>query len=111
MNPIQQASNYDKIAEHWNSNRFNRENGIAQHISALSFALKTRKAIDIGCGSSGRIIDLLLEHGYQVEGLDLSNEMLKLAKQRHPHVTFHHADICKWEPAAEFAFISAWDSI
>ena len=111
MNPIQQASNYDKIAEHWNSDRFNRENGISQHKRALNFASKTGKAIDVGCGSSGRIIDLLLKYGYDVEGLDLSAEMLRLAKIRHPKVIFHHADICNWVPSNKFAFISAWDSI
>ena len=111
MNPEQQASNYDKIAEHWNSNRFNRENGIFQHKRALNFAPTGGKAIDIGCGSSGRIIDLLLKHGYDVEGLDLSTEMLRLAKARHPDQTFHHADICDWRPQSKYSFISAWDSI
>lgn len=41
MNPIQQASNYDKIAEHWSSDRFNRENGISQHKRAINFAPQT----------------------------------------------------------------------
>ncbi|GAB2684528.1 class I SAM-dependent DNA methyltransferase [Aliiglaciecola aliphaticivorans] len=111
MDPKQQASNYDKIAEHWNSDRFNRENGISQHQRALNFAPKAGKAIDIGCGSSGRIIDLLLKHGYDVEGLDLSAEMLRLAKIRHPDLKFHHADICNWYPCDKYAFITAWDSI
>jgi len=111
MNPVQQASNYDKIAEHWNSDRFNRDNGVLQHKRAFNFAPKFGKAIDIGCGSSGRIIDLLLLQGYEVEGLDLSQEMLKLAKQRHPDITFYHADICEWIPLDKYSFISAWDSI
>ncbi|MCW8092129.1 class I SAM-dependent methyltransferase [Alteromonas sp. ASW11-130] len=111
MNPIQQALNYDKIAEHWCSDRFNSENGISQHERALNFAPKGGKAIDIGCGSSGRIIDLLLKHGYDVEGLDLSSEMLRLARIRHPDLIFHHADICNWHPFGKYSFISAWDSI
>jgi len=111
MKPTEQAANYDKIAAHWNSNRFNRENGISQHKRALNYAPEGGKAIDIGCGSSGRIIELLLKHGYQVEGLDLSSEMLKLARIRHPNVTFHHVDIDQWVSPVKYAFISAWDSI
>ena len=37
--------------------------------------------------------------------------MIALAKTRHPHVTFHHADVCEWVPAKPYDFISAWDSI
>ena len=37
--------------------------------------------------------------------------MIELAKQRHPNVTFHHADICEWEFPRKYDFISAWDSI
>jgi len=54
---------------------------------------------------------LLLSHGFEVEGLDLSERMLELARQRHPDVTFHHADICRWTPDGRYDFISAWDSI
>lgn len=111
MNPIDQANNYDKIANHWNSSKFNRKNGIEQHRRALQLSKETGKAIDIGCGSSGRIIDLMLEHGFEVEGLDFSIEMLKHAKKRHPEVLFHHADICEWNFSNKYEFISAWDSI
>ena len=65
----------------------------------------------MGCGSSGRIIQLLIDQGYAVEGLDISSRMLELARKRHPTVTFHQADICTWTPAGAYDFISAWDSI
>ena len=111
MDTKQQASNYDKIAEHWNGSNFNRHNGIEQHKRAINFSNGNGKAIDIGCGSSGRIIELLLDNGFEVEGLDYSEEMLKLAELRHPDLTFHHADICEWQPPHKYDFISAWDSI
>jgi len=53
----------------------------------------------------------LRSRGFQVEGLDLSAEMLALARKRHPQVTFHHADICTWAFPQSYDFISAWDSI
>ncbi len=111
MKPKQTAKHYDKIAYHWASDRFNKKNGIAAHERALQFAKPKGVAIDIGCGSSGRIIELLLSHDFEVEGFDLSSEMLALAKKKHPDITFHHADICEWEFSKKYDFISAWDSI
>lgn len=111
MTPEQTARSYDKLAAHWNSDDFNRSNGIAQHRRAIAFAPGRGNAIDIGCGSSGRIIELLISEGFEVEGLDLSPEMLRLAKQRHPQVPFHLADICTWELPRKYDLISAWDSI
>jgi trans-aconitate methyltransferase len=73
--------------------------------------MRKRSALDIGCGASGRFVELLLRHGFEVEGLDLSARMLELARQRHPGLVFHHADICEWQPRREYDFISAWDSV
>jgi SAM-dependent methyltransferase len=111
MTPQQTARCYDKLAAHWNSDEFNRTNGIAQHMRAFRFASRKGNAIDIGCGSSGRIIDLMISEGFDVEGLDISPEMVRMARQRHPEVVFHLADICNWEFPKRYEFISAWDSI
>ena len=111
MTPQETAQSYDNLASYWNSDKFNRENGISQHQRALKFSRKKESAIDIGCGSSGRIIELLLSEGFEVEGLDISPEMLRLAKERHPSQVFHLADICEWDFPKKYDFISAWDSI
>ena len=111
MTPSEIAKSYDQLAEQWNSDEFPRYNGIEQHKRAIAFLKEKRHALDIGCGSSGRIIDLLISDGFDVEGLDISSRMIELAKQRHPNVTFHHADICEWEFPRKYDFISAWDSI
>jgi SAM-dependent methyltransferase len=110
MKPSEVAASYDRLAPHWNGEEFNRENGIAQHERAFQFAPKAGYALDAGCGSSGRLITLLEGHGFTAEGLDLSENMLALAKRRHPHVAFYHADICEWQPPRSYVFISAWDS-
>ncbi|MFZ5951064.1 MAG: class I SAM-dependent methyltransferase [Candidatus Rifleibacteriota bacterium] len=111
MKPEDIASSYDQIANIWNSSNFPRENGIKQHERAIAFVKNRNRALDIGCGSSGRIIDILQSHGFSVEGVDISVQMLELAKKRHPDVTFHHADICRWVFPEKYDFISAWDSI
>ena len=111
MNQQETERSYDALADHWNSDDFHRGNGIAQHQRAIRFSSKSGAAIDIGCGSSGRIIDLLLASGFVVEGLDLSQAMLKHARARHPEIVFHHADIVTWEFPRKYQFISAWDSV
>ena len=111
MTPQQTAESYDKLASFWAGEEFNRANGITQHQRAFQFASHKRHAIDVGCGSSGRIIDLLISEGFETEGLDISSEMLRLAKEKHPDVLFHQADICNWTFAKQYDFISAWDSI
>ena len=111
MTPQQTAKSYDKLASHWNSDDFNRTNGIAQHKRAIRFASRKENAIDIGCGSSGRIIDLMISEGFDAEGLDISAEMIRLAQQRHPEVVFYLADICSWDFPKKYDLISAWDSI
>lgn len=111
MKPEDVAESYDRLAERWASPTFNRENGISQHQRALRFVRPAGLALDVGCGSSGRLIDLLCDHGYEVEGLDLSRQMLRFAQLRHPRVHFYAADICSWEAPKCYDFISAWDSI
>jgi len=111
MTTQETAASYDQLAGYWNSDKFNRANGIDQHKRALQFISERSSAIDVGCGSSGRIIDLLLSDGFSVEGLDISTEMIRLAKLRHPNVPFHHADICDWSFPRKYDFISAWDSV
>lgn len=116
MKPADVARSYDSIAERWRSDRFPEEHGRALHERALAFVEapprgRSAAALDIGCGASGRILELMLGSGFTAEGLDLSEKMLELARERHPDLTFHHADICDWEFPRRYDFISAWDSI
>lgn len=111
MKPQQVAESYDQIAAVWNSDSFNRDNGINQHQRAIAFVKQKSNALDIGCGASGRILDLLISYGFEVAGLDISEKMLEFARHRHPNQTFYHADICDWIFPRHYDFISAWDSI
>ena len=43
--------------------------------------LEAKKALDIASGT-GRYVKLLLDHGYQVGGADISEDMLSIAEQR-----------------------------
>ncbi len=111
MKPEEIGKAYNQITELWQSDSFNRNNGIEQHQRALTFVKDKGKALDVGCGCTGRFIDLLLSEGFIPEGIDISEEMIKLAKQKHPEIIFYMDDICKWQLPYKYDFISAWDSI
>ncbi len=111
MTPDQIGRAYDQIAHRWASEDFNRDNGIYQHQRAIAFAERRGMALDVGCGCNGRLVDLLLVAGFEPEGVDISSEMVRLARLRHPEISFHHRDICSWEPPRSYDFITAWDSI
>jgi len=111
MRPEDVGKGYDRIAQVWARDSFPRTNGMAQHRRALAFVDERGPALDVGCGSSGRILDFLLDAGFDAEAVDVSARMIELARERHPAVTFHHADVCAWAPPRHYDFVSAWDSI
>ena len=102
---------YDRIAAWWNDRHQQSEYGVQQVRKALAFAKPGGSALDIGCGSGGRLIDLLEAKDFDVTGLDASSEMVNLARGNHPNFEFIHGDIVSWNRAASFDFILAWDSL
>ena len=102
---------YDQITHRWARDTFNNENGIDQHKRAIAFVESCGIALDVGCGCNSRYLECLTSKGFVYEGLDVSEEMISLARKQNPDVVFHHADICKWKNTQKYDFISAWDSI
>ena len=50
-----------------------------------------KRLLDVACGT-GHHIEYLKEQ-FDVEGLDISQELLEMARQRNPKVLFHQADM------------------
>lgn len=111
MNHTQIGESYDRLADQWDSDQFDRSNGIEQHKRAIAFVKERNFALDVGCGSSGCFIDLLIDAGFHVEGVDVSGQMITLARQRHPDVSFYHEDFRFWKFPHKYDFITAWDSL
>lgn len=59
--------------------------------------------LDVACGT-GRHISFL-QRDYIVEGLDLDEQMLAIARQRNPGVIFHHADMVDFDLEHKFDVI------
>ncbi|PZO39373.1 MAG: class I SAM-dependent methyltransferase [Pseudanabaena frigida] len=110
MEPKNTAARYNRIAQWWQTEHQNSSYGITQLERAIKFTVNKGLAIDIGCGSSGRFIKVLSQQGFQTEGLDISVEMIDLAKHLHAEITFYIEDICTWIPQKLYSLISAWDS-
>lgn len=67
--------------------------------------------LDVGSGT-GRWTGRLASLGYQVEGLEPAQRLVKLARETHPGVTFHHGlitDLAAWD--RRWAGILAWYSV
>ena len=109
MKPSETADHYDRLALFWQRNT-PESYGVAQLQRALRFVENRGRVLDVGCGSHGRFVEILSREGFRAEGMDISPEMIALARQRSPQVEFHLADICEWELPGRYDFISAWDS-
>jgi predicted TPR repeat methyltransferase len=107
------AAAYDDIADRWLNDRFNQSNGILQHERALGFLEPGAGgwALNVGCGCNTRFNALIRDHGIDIEGIDISERMIALAREADPTVLLHHTDVCEWQPQRQYRFISAWDSI
>lgn len=72
---------------------------IAQLIKRTHPEAKT--VLNIGCGT-GQHDTFLTEMGFQVTGIDLSSEMLSIAKLKNPGITYHQADARDLELGTKF---------
>ena len=111
VDPSVLGKKYDKIAKWWHDRHVDSGYGVKQLERALDFSCRSGVALDVGCGAGGRFVRILQDHGFGIIGIDVSEEMVKLARQNHADEEFHVQDICTWETDQKFEFIVAWDSI
>jgi ubiquinone/menaquinone biosynthesis C-methylase UbiE len=71
---------------------------------------KGKSLLDVACGTGFHAS--LLSNYYQVEGLDLDPEMLKVAKKKHPEIRFHQGDMVDFNLQRQFdAVVCLFSSI
>ena len=110
MKPEETGAHYDRIALWWQKQHLHSTYGVAQLEQAIKFTENKSTALDVGCGSSGRFIDVFIKNSFTPTGVDISAQMISLAQQRHPDVAFYAEDICTWQFPQKYDLISAWDS-
>lgn len=109
MEPSETGAHYDRVAL-WYRQNVAADYGLAALKRALKFVPARRAALDVGCGSEGRFLGVMKQEGFQAEGMDISSEMVRLVRERHPEVPLYAADICVWELPRQYSLITAWDS-
>lgn len=62
------------------------------------------RLLDVACGTGCHIE--YLKALFDVEGLDISQELLDLARRRNPGITFHHADMMNFDLHRKFHVIT-----
>jgi SAM-dependent methyltransferase len=68
------------------------------------------RLLDVACGTGFHVN--LLSRYYQVEGLDLDPQMLKVAKKKHPGIRFHHGDMADFDLKHQYdAIVCLFSSI
>ncbi|HEX2728424.1 MAG TPA: class I SAM-dependent methyltransferase [Rubrobacteraceae bacterium] len=110
MRPTETGYRYDKIASWWNGQQDKSTAGLRYVRRAARLASNKGKALDVGCGSGGRVINALAQSGFEITGIDVSESMVRLARENHPGSRFVFGDICDWQPREEYDVIVAWDS-
>lgn len=109
MTPQQTGEAYDRIARRWRENT-PESYGMAALDRALRLVKTRGRALDVGCGSTGRFLSRFEAEGFVAEGVDVSPEMIALARERNPGAVFYLGDISQWEPPGVFDLVTAWDS-
>lgn len=102
---------YDKIADWWHENHVNSSYGLEQIERAIRYCQQKGSALDVGCGSGGRIIRKLIQENFTVYGIDASAEMIAIAQSQHKDINLINCNIIDWESDQQFDLIIAWDSI
>jgi ubiquinone/menaquinone biosynthesis C-methylase UbiE len=85
---------YDKIAKKYQADRdvFGNRRELEEFVSLLP---KNAKVLDVGCGAAVPFIKFLVEHGFNVAGVDFSESMLKLAKRNVPEANLIKQDVTR----------------
>lgn len=60
--------------------------------------------LEAACGTGGHI--KYLKNSYSVEGLDISQQMLRLARKKHPDIVFHRGDMVSFKLSKQFDVIT-----
>jgi len=63
------------------------------------------RLLDVACGT-GRHLQALAAHGYRVEGLDLDQNLLAIARERNPAARFHRADMIDFDLGMTFDVVT-----
>lgn len=83
---------YDKIASQYDEYR-DRFSNDAELKEFMSLVTPNGHILDVGCGSGVHVSRVLVDNGFQVNGIDISQKMIDIAKHRVPEAVFEVGDM------------------
>lgn len=92
---------YDKI---YSFKDYEQEAKKITHIIEERLHCEGRRLLDVACGT-GKHIEYLNDH-FEVEGLDISRDMLAIARVRNPNMEFHQGDMTDFNLGKKFDVIT-----
>lgn len=94
---------FEKLASQWDSNQ-ERNEAVIDFILDKGEIFKGKRVLDVACGTGILFTDYMLRD-VSVTGVDISKEMLKIAKEKFPCAELICAD------AEEYTFDDAYDAV
>ena len=94
-----QAVYYDAIYEAQGKD-YKKEAGQIRDIIEQYKKSSGNALLDVGCGTGGHFP--FLKEWYSVQGLDIDEDMLKVARQRQPDITFHQGNMVNFDLSTQY---------
>lgn len=93
------AKYYDLIYS-WRNKDYAKEVKILHEIIQEQVGAEGITLLDVACGTGTHLSHL--QHHYQVEGLDLDGELLRIARRKLPGIPLHHLDMADFQLGRQF---------
>lgn len=82
---------YNKIAQEYDK-EFGNDYSDTPYIDKFLNYLEGKTVLDIGCGV-GNLTKYIMDRGFYIEGIDLSKEMLNIAKEKYSDIKFYEMNM------------------
>jgi ubiquinone/menaquinone biosynthesis C-methylase UbiE len=89
-----QATYYDAIYEAQGKD-YKKESQLIRDLIEKYKESRGNSLLDVGCGTGGHFP--FLKEWYLAEGLDIDENMLQVARQRHPEIVFHQGNMVNFK--------------
>ncbi len=102
---------YNLVAQNYHDKR-NKNDGLSELNEFAKQFKKGEKILDLGCGAGVPVTKFLVEHEFEVTGVDISEAMLKLAKKNVPKAKYVKSNMLDIDfPENSFDGLTAFYSI
>lgn len=68
--------------------------------------ITVRNMLDLGCGT-GVLCSIMQKHGIKTYGMDLSEGMIKMAKEKYPEIPFDQGNMITWKPGESYDLVTS----